>query len=200
MSVWQEWLISLAYVFPENASQENVSTLVYQLFSILLFHAIRIEYGGWRVWVDTLAITHSKVSFNAYQKQCRQLTLKTSNTLHPESGAEESESTTQDTTENDIPAKEAPTALYRLPQFSWADVHVRLLDDLLKSIEGVVETWTNTTTSMIDHVNNTDNQVFISNTIHVLSQLIDSLIMACGGLLPLLAAATAPNVRIIAFL
>ena len=34
---------------------------VYDMFSILLYHAIRHEYGGWRVWVDTLAIAHSKV-------------------------------------------------------------------------------------------------------------------------------------------
>lgn len=61
MSVWQEWMISLAYVFPQNAEQEEVTDLVYQLFAILLFHAIRLEYGGWRVWVDTLAIAHSKV-------------------------------------------------------------------------------------------------------------------------------------------
>lgn len=61
MSVWQEWLISLAYVFPENAEEEKILQLVYELFSVLLFHAIRLEYGGWRVWVDTLAITHSKV-------------------------------------------------------------------------------------------------------------------------------------------
>lgn len=46
----------------------------------------------------------------------------------------------------------------------------------------------------MDYVNNNDNQVFVSNTVHVLSQLSDSLIMACGGLLPLLAAATSPNV------
>lgn len=28
---------------------------------MLLHHAIKHEYGGWRVWVDTLAIVHSKV-------------------------------------------------------------------------------------------------------------------------------------------
>ena len=28
---------------------------------MLLHHAIKFEYGGWRVWVDTLAIVHSKV-------------------------------------------------------------------------------------------------------------------------------------------
>lgn len=61
MSVWQEWLISLAYVFPVNDDEAMVSELVFRLFAKLLFHAIRLEYGGWRVWVDTLAIAHSKV-------------------------------------------------------------------------------------------------------------------------------------------
>jgi len=51
MTRWQEWLISLSYIYPENEEQKNVSELVFQLFSILLFHAIRLEYGGWRVWV-----------------------------------------------------------------------------------------------------------------------------------------------------
>ena len=31
---------------------------------MLLHHAIKFEYGGWRVWVDTLAIVHSKVDNN----------------------------------------------------------------------------------------------------------------------------------------
>uniref|UniRef100_A0A183CMQ5 BEACH-type PH domain-containing protein n=1 Tax=Globodera pallida TaxID=36090 RepID=A0A183CMQ5_GLOPA len=51
LSVWQEWLISLAYIYPDNEQQKEVTELVYELFSILLFHAIRLEYGGWRVWV-----------------------------------------------------------------------------------------------------------------------------------------------------
>ena len=46
---------------------------------------------------------------------------------------------------------------------------------------------------MVDHVSNGDNATFISNTVHILSQLTDSLIMACGGLLPLLASATSPH-------
>lgn len=69
MSVWQEWLISLAYVFAENEEQESISNFVYEIFSILLFHAIRLEYGGWRVWVDTLAIAHSKVSLQRYRRK-----------------------------------------------------------------------------------------------------------------------------------
>lgn len=36
--------------------------MVYNIFRILLYHAIKYEWGGWRVWVDTLSIAHSKVS------------------------------------------------------------------------------------------------------------------------------------------
>merc|ERR1719295_1600511 len=36
---------------------------------MLLHHAIKFEYGGWRVWVDTLAIVHSKVSFEEFKLQ-----------------------------------------------------------------------------------------------------------------------------------
>ncbi len=36
---------------------------------MLLHHAIKYEYGGWRVWVDTLAIVHSKVSYEEFRLQ-----------------------------------------------------------------------------------------------------------------------------------
>ena len=39
------------------------------LLRMLLHHAIKYEYGGWRVWVDTLAIVHSKVSFEEFKLQ-----------------------------------------------------------------------------------------------------------------------------------
>jgi hypothetical protein len=45
MSVWQEWLISLAHVFPQNEEEHEVTELVYDLFGILLYHAIRLEFG-----------------------------------------------------------------------------------------------------------------------------------------------------------
>lgn len=62
MSVWQEWLIAMAYIHPKNSEEQKLSDMVYSLFRMLLHHAIKYEYGGWRVWVDTLAIVHSKVS------------------------------------------------------------------------------------------------------------------------------------------
>ena len=57
MSVWQEWLISLAYIHPKNSEEQKISDMVYALFRMLLHHAIKYEYGGWRVWVDTLVRT-----------------------------------------------------------------------------------------------------------------------------------------------
>lgn len=68
MSVWQEWLIAMAYIHPKNTEEQKISDMVYSLFRMLLHHAIKHEYGGWRVWVDTLAIVHSKVSF--YSHSC----------------------------------------------------------------------------------------------------------------------------------
>lgn len=51
----------MAYIHPKNAEEQKISDMVYSLFRMLLHHAIKHEYGGWRVWVDTLAIVHSKV-------------------------------------------------------------------------------------------------------------------------------------------
>lgn len=69
MSVWQEWLISMAYIVPRTTDEHLISDMVYSLFRTLLHHAIKYEYGGWRVWVDTLAIVHSKVSFEEFKLQ-----------------------------------------------------------------------------------------------------------------------------------
>ena len=45
------------------------SLITNYLLRMLLHHAIKYEYGGWRVWVDTLAIVHSKVSFEEFKLQ-----------------------------------------------------------------------------------------------------------------------------------
>uniref|UniRef100_A0A671UFH0 Neurobeachin n=1 Tax=Sparus aurata TaxID=8175 RepID=A0A671UFH0_SPAAU len=60
-SVWQEWMLSLCYINPRNTEEQKITEMVYAIFRILLYHAIKYEWGGWRVWVDTLSITHSKV-------------------------------------------------------------------------------------------------------------------------------------------
>ena len=49
------------------------------------------------------------------------------------------------------------------------------------------------TKSVLDFVNSAENAIFLLNTVHVISQIADNIIIACGGLLPLLASATSPN-------
>ena len=62
-------MISLAVIHPTNEEESKISDMVFSLFRMLLHHAIKYEYGGWRVWVDTLAIVHSKVSFEEFKLQ-----------------------------------------------------------------------------------------------------------------------------------
>uniref|UniRef100_A0A0N4Z1M8 BEACH-type PH domain-containing protein n=1 Tax=Parastrongyloides trichosuri TaxID=131310 RepID=A0A0N4Z1M8_PARTI len=163
LSVWQEWLISLAFIYPQNEKEEDISDLVYKIFKVLLEHAIRVEYGGWRVWVDTLAISHAKVSWENHQREMKQENSD-------ESGA-----------------------CYRTPDFVWSHVQLRLLHDMLDSIEKYLDKYNQNAVMFADFINNIESQTFVTNTIHIVSQLSDSLIMSCGGLLPLLAAATSPN-------
>ncbi|XP_040823276.1 lipopolysaccharide-responsive and beige-like anchor protein isoform X2 [Ochotona curzoniae] len=67
-SVWQEWMLSLCYFNPQNSEEQKIAEMVYAIFRILLYHAIKYEWGGWRVWVDTLSITHSKVTFEIHKE------------------------------------------------------------------------------------------------------------------------------------
>lgn len=55
-------MFSLGYINPKNSEEQKITEMVYNIFRILLYHAIKHEWGGWRVWVDTLSIAHSKVS------------------------------------------------------------------------------------------------------------------------------------------
>ncbi|XP_054846047.1 lipopolysaccharide-responsive and beige-like anchor protein isoform X2 [Eublepharis macularius] len=72
-SVWQEWMLSLCYFHPRNSDEQKITEMVYTIFRILLYHAVKYEWGGWRVWVDTLAITHSKVSFEMHKESLSQM-------------------------------------------------------------------------------------------------------------------------------
>jgi len=64
MSVWQDYLLGLAYVYPTNEIQIEITDRVFELLKILLHHAIKYEYGGWRVWIDTLSILHGRVKYS----------------------------------------------------------------------------------------------------------------------------------------
>ncbi|XP_051560921.1 lipopolysaccharide-responsive and beige-like anchor protein isoform X2 [Myxocyprinus asiaticus] len=72
-SVWQEWMLSLCFINPKNSEEQKITEMVYAIFRILLYHAIKYEWGGWRVWVDTLSITHSKVTFEQHKENLAQM-------------------------------------------------------------------------------------------------------------------------------
>ena len=54
--------------------------------------------------------------------------------------------------------------------------------------------FSHSTKSVMDFVNSNENIIFVHNTIHLISQMVDNIIIACGGILPLLSAATSPTV------
>ncbi|KAJ7394967.1 hypothetical protein BTVI_159220 [Pitangus sulphuratus] len=87
--------------------------------------------------------------------------------------------------------RDTRSTVFRIPEFKWSLMHQRLLTDLLFSIETDIQMWrSHSTKTVMDFVNSSDNVVFVHNTIHLISQVMDNMIMACGGILPLLSAAT----------
>ncbi|TNM85808.1 hypothetical protein fugu_008079 [Takifugu bimaculatus] len=83
------------------------------------------------------------------------------------------------------------STMFRIPEFRWSHMHQRLLTDLLFSVETEIQMWrSHSTKTILDFVNSSENVVFVHNSIHLISQVVDNLIMACGGILPLLSAAT----------
>ncbi|XP_061638780.1 neurobeachin isoform X3 [Phyllopteryx taeniolatus] len=88
------------------------------------------------------------------------------------------------------------TTMFRIPEFKWSALHQRLLADLLFALESDVHVWkSHSTKSVMDFVNSSENIIFVHNTIHLISQMVDNIIIACGGILPLLSAATSPSVE-----
>ncbi|KAL1129748.1 hypothetical protein AAG570_012692, partial [Ranatra chinensis] len=86
---------------------------------------------------------------------------------------------------------------FRIPEFKWSYIHQRLLSDVLFALETDIQVWrSHSSKSVLDFVNSNENAIFVVNTVHLISQLADNLIIACGGLLPLLASATSPNSEI----
>jgi hypothetical protein len=73
MSVWQDYLLGLAYINPLNDMQTEITNRVFHLLKILLHHAIKYEYGGWRVWIDTLSILHGRVTKEEYLRKINTL-------------------------------------------------------------------------------------------------------------------------------
>uniref|UniRef100_A0A8C4I3R7 Neurobeachin n=1 Tax=Dicentrarchus labrax TaxID=13489 RepID=A0A8C4I3R7_DICLA len=89
------------------------------------------------------------------------------------------------------------TTMFRIPEFKWSAMHQRLLTDLLFALESDVHVWrSHSTKSVMDFVNSNENIIFVHNTIHLISQMVDNIIIACGGILPLLSAATSPTTEL----
>ena len=61
-SVWQDWLLALGSLKPQADDEKQCQEKVYRLLNILLHHSIKWEWGGWRVWIDTMALIHSSVA------------------------------------------------------------------------------------------------------------------------------------------
>ncbi|KAL7061393.1 hypothetical protein AAHC03_01162 [Spirometra sp. Aus1] len=358
MSVWQDWVIGLASLFPTTRQNSFATATVMEILRVLLYHALRYEYGGWRVWIDTLAILHSRIAFEEYRRSPPQALLKTSPkqmaatsgdvhtakslsvhqsvsstvkrtssgeiSTNEEEQQEDSHSGALDTsvtptnvdltdstvrrlvnnlvhqlsedvqltsenidaattetdtevtdeaTVNDTVSHESATINpeertsvemqlnkhadreanphkprritppveasssdrprnvppFRLSPFSWSYLHQILLDSVLRSVEddfhlatvaekvtssgpestsNSVTTGTNSgslaapdslefsAAAISDFINDQNNNVYAVNLIHMVSQLADSLVTACGGLLPLLAATTSPSVEV----
>ncbi|KHJ48053.1 hypothetical protein D918_01320 [Trichuris suis] len=231
MSVWQDWLISLTSLRPKSPAEHSILKLVYQLFSTLLHHAIRLEFGGWRVWIDTMAIIHSKASFENFCLGSNKAASRSQNAVVTSAATVEQEvyHLLQDVVRkvashlepddhqvyridqsSDMldsaaisqrfganpppPPPGLAVPLYRIPEFRWSPAHLTLLSDLLLSIESDIAAWKNDgSRTLIDFINQSENAVFVVNSVHVISQSLDNFIVACGGLLPLLAALTSPN-------
>uniref|UniRef100_A0A2C9K5K0 Uncharacterized protein n=1 Tax=Biomphalaria glabrata TaxID=6526 RepID=A0A2C9K5K0_BIOGL len=358
MSVWQDWLFSLAYIYPRNSEQQRITDMVMALFKMLLHHAIKYEFGGWRVWIDTLAILHSKVAYEDFKihmskmyqqfeqnrtdnisdpselqhrpistisglsdpEQANRPVRKSSVKISEVSDAEaeaikngakaekiKEESPEAEAKEAEAGAKEAEAGAsgdvvkeekgsaqeygsegetegagkhkedsarkqslsdepkleaakpaekfsngyddpslfkssdrsdeaqpknkstsvqmegpgipslqrnpsiasrggghifspgprapaFRIPEFRWSFLHQKLLSDLLFAVETDIQVWkSHSTKTVIDFVNSSENHIYVVNVTHMISQLADNLITSCGGLLPLLAAATSQN-------
>ncbi len=119
------------------------------------------------MWVDTLAIAHSKVSWEKYRRSTNTLPGQSRNVARIDDATiiqdtiqdllakvalnEVRDShfssfycpqTGQQDVERKMPASDdKPSSIYRTPEFCWSSVHLRLLNDLLDSTENVLNEW-----------------------------------------------------------
>ncbi|KAK7929462.1 hypothetical protein WMY93_005857 [Mugilogobius chulae] len=122
------------------------------------------------------------------------LELKETSTTNPNQSQPAASAGTSSEQPRDGSTSAPRSTMFRIPEFRWSHMHQRLLTDLLFSIETDVQMWrSHSTKTILDFVNSSENAVFVHNSIHLISQVVDNLIMACGGILPLLSAATSSS-------
>ncbi|CAK9290464.1 unnamed protein product [Gordionus sp. m RMFG-2023] len=197
MSVWQEWLLGLVIVRPISQKEVQISQGVLGLLSSLIHHAIKYEYGGWRVWVDTMAIIHSLVSKEDYRLKYN--TPIRSADKHTDDSTVRSQSVAVNGSPSAInspninicPKESGGSVPFKIPDFKWSTIHLGLLSDILTRLEKDIDNWKNEAgRNLIDLVNFSENQIFVQNAIHFLSQMMDNFIVSSGGVIQLLAYTT----------
>ncbi|CAF3766606.1 unnamed protein product [Rotaria sordida] len=206
ISVWQEYLLGLAYVYPSNDQQIAVTDRVFELLKILLHHAIKFEFGGWRVWIDTLSILHGRITKEDYYRKINKMVenmkddeeydQKTPTASGSETPIDGQSVTTmtRSTSNRQVFNKTNQLPPYTISEFKYSPMHIRLLYSVFDSIETDIRTWKSESTKPItDFINHSDNQIFCANVVHIISQMSEVLCNACGGLLPLLASATSAS-------
>ncbi|KAG5449774.1 Lipopolysaccharide-responsive and beige-like anchor protein, variant 2 [Clonorchis sinensis] len=58
LSLWQDCIFQFTPFYPASENEALILACVMKILRVLLFHAIRYERDGWRVWIDTLALLH----------------------------------------------------------------------------------------------------------------------------------------------
>ncbi|CAF2822016.1 unnamed protein product [Rotaria sp. Silwood2] len=156
MSVWQDYLFGLAYVYPAQEIQVEITDRVFDLLKILLHHAIKYEYGGWRVWIDTLSILHGRITKEDYYRKVNKIveSMKDDdeNELKPPvspttlSGSqtpidEQAASTPTRSTSSRQVFKTNQLPPFTISEFKYSSMHIRLLHNVFDSIEVDVRLW-----------------------------------------------------------
>ncbi|KAL1229487.1 putative neurobeachin [Trichinella spiralis] len=200
MSVWQDWLISLTSLEPNTEAE-----CIFAVWFIISLQFYYITRSNWNTgsFERFCRKNSGKAVSRLDMTQSEKMTTLKKNTVA--SGESQSVFSTSNVSsestyigsrsEEKAPQQvDSTVPLYRIPEFRWSAAHLTLLSDLLLGIESDIAVWKNDgSRSLIDYINQSDNAVFVVNAIHVMSQSLDSFIVACGGLLPLLAALTSPS-------
>lgn len=331
-SVWQDWILLLAPLRPQNDVEIRLRRKILDILKVLLYHAVKYEWGGWRVFVDTIAIMHSKVSYENHRHYLNKMyekyqeynhdfeqEIRSNATTSPDLGVRSAESATptqnfeegktnvfSDTkneeehrpeedvnselspgieikapektedsdhasededegspdlgktlsvheiskqvsiqselktgsenlnqasnqTEDSISQSNLPPnfdpetimksqpGAFQIPEFRWSEVHVIVVEELFTSIQRDIDGWNELIIQKInnnhqgknakfqeeaalkelaDIIDGNDNAEFVNNVVHIVGQISDNIILACGGILPILASSTSINYEI----
>ena len=74
---------------------------------------------------------------------------------------------------------------FRIPEYRWSAQHYRILTELLDALDEDLKNLAHDETLLTS----VENQILLHNILHLASQLADNLILATGGVLPILASA-----------